>query len=421
VGVGRAEPPVYRPFALLAFGTAAAAGVPLGIWLLTRLHWGGGPVPPAWLLLHAHLQIFGLFGVLILGVAHHLVPRFVGRPVTADRAPALFGLVALGLALRVGGTAAGRPSALVVATLLEAAAFLLFTAWLRRALAPAPLALTRWHLALATAWLVAALLLEAALRWKAMAGGATEPDPRGIQVVYLMALLGGVGGWMLGVALRAAPMFVAGWRVPPALAWAAPWTLALSVVIGGAGEATGAVALAKLGEAVAVGTIATVAVTGGALGRRRAPRSLLARGGPELWLFRLAMTSAAVAAVGLFAAAVLAWRGVPLSLLADALRHLVTVGFLTSMAVGMAFRLIPVFEGVPVPWPRLPALAFPALLGGVLLRSGEVLADWLWTGLLPWLPLSGLLVWLAVASVFATVLGATPSRRGAAAPPRSPG
>jgi len=54
-------------------------------------------------------------------------------------------------------------------------------------------------------------------------------------------------------------------------------------------------------------------------------------------------------------------------------------------------------------------------------RSGEVLADWLWTGLLPWLPLSGLLVWLAVASVFATVLGATPSRRGAAAPPRSPG
>ena len=226
MGVGRAEPPVYRPFALLAFGTAAAAGVPLGVWMLSRLYWGGGPVPPAWLLLHAHLQIFGLFGVLILGVAHHLVPRFVGRPVTADRAPALFGLVALGLVLRVGGAAAGRPSALVVATLLEAAAFLLFTAWLRRALAPAPLALTRWHLALATAWLVAALLLEAALRWKAMAGGATEPDPRGIQVVYLMALLGGVGGWMLGVALRAAPMFVVGWRVPPAASPAArrvPW------------------------------------------------------------------------------------------------------------------------------------------------------------------------------------------------------
>ncbi len=417
MGVGRAEPPVYRPFALLAFGTAAAAGVPLGIWLLTRLHRGGGPVPPAWLLLHAHLLIFGLFGVLILGVAHHLVPRFVGRPVAADRAPALFGLVALGLVLRVGGTAAERPSALVVATLLEAAAFLLFTAWLRRALAPAPLALTRRHLALATAWLVAALLLEAALRWKAMAGGAAEPDPRGMQVAYLMALLGGVGGWMLGVALRAAPMFVAGWRVPPALARAAPWTLALGVVIGGAGEATGAAAQAKLGEAVAVGTIATVAVTGGALGRRRTPRSLLARGGPELWLFRLAMTSAAVAAVGLFAAAVLAWRGVPLSLLADALRHLVTIGFLTSMAVGMAFRLIPVFEGVPVPWPRLPAVAFGALVGSVVLRSSEVLADWVWGGILPWLPLSGVLVWLAVGSVLASLLGAARSRWGGAAPP----
>jgi hypothetical protein len=205
--------------------------------------------------------------------------------------------------------------------------------------------------------------------------------------------------------------------VPPALARAAPWTLGLGVLAGVAGEATGAVALARLGEALAVGTVAAVAATGGALGRRHAPRSLLARGGPELWLFRLAMASAAAAAAGLVGAAVLAWRGVPLSLLADALRHLVTVGFLTSMAVAMAFRLIPVFEGAALPWPRLPALAFGALAGAVVLRSGQVLADWLWTGILPWLPLSGVLVWLAVASVLASLLGAARSRWGAGAPP----
>jgi hypothetical protein len=177
------------------------------------------------------------------------------------------------------------------------------------------------------------------------------------------------------------------------------------------------VALARLGDALAVGTIAAVAVTGGALGRRRALRSLLARGGPELWLFRMAMVSAAVGAVAFLGAAVLAWRGVPLGLLADALRHLVAVGFLTAMVVAMAFRLIPVFEGVPVPWPRLRSLAFAALLGGVVLRSGEVLADWLWAGVLPWLPLSGVLVWLALACVLASLLGAARSRWGAAAPP----
>ena len=60
----RPASPAYRPFALLALGTALGAGVPLGVWMLTRLYWGGGQVPPPWLLLHAHLQIFGLFGVL---------------------------------------------------------------------------------------------------------------------------------------------------------------------------------------------------------------------------------------------------------------------------------------------------------------------------------------------------------------------
>ena len=419
------EPPVYRPFALLAFGTATLAGVPLGIWMLTRLYLGGGPIPPAWLFLHAHLQIFGFFGALVLGVAHHLVPRFAGRPVTPDRARILFALVALALALRVGGTAAAAPGALVGATLLEAAAFLGFAGWLWRALAAPPLALTRRYLVLATGWLVAALLLEVALRGLAMAAGAGDPDPRGMRGVYVMALLGGVGGFVLGVVLRAAPMFVAGWRVPPVLARGAPWTLAAGVLAGVAGEAgggaSGAVALARLGEALAAGTIATVAATGGAIGRRRAPRSLLVRGGPELWLFRLAMASAAVAAVGFAGAAVLAWRGVPLGLLADALRHLVTVGFLTAMVVAMAFRLIPVFEGVPVPWPRLPVVAFAALLGGVVLRSGQVLADWVWAGLLPWLPLSGLLVWVAVASVFVSLLGVMRSRWGGATSPRTSG
>jgi hypothetical protein len=210
-------------------------------------------------------------------------------------------------------------------------------------------------------------------------------------------------------------MFVAGWRVPPGLARVAPWTLALGLVLAVAGEAGGgtarAVALARLGEAAAIGTIAATALAGGALGRPGAARSLLARGGPELWLFRLAIVSATVAALGSLVAAAIAWRGVPLGLLADALRHLVTVGFLTSIVVAMAFRLVAAFEDVPVRWPRLRALAFAALVAAVGLRSSEVLADHVWAGILPWLPLSGLLVWLVLAAVFATLLAAARSRR----------
>src|SRR5262245_17686241 len=71
------EPPVYRPFALLPLGATPLAGPPLGTWMLARLDWGGGSVPAEHVWLHAHLQIVG-FATLIVGVAHHLVPRFVG-------------------------------------------------------------------------------------------------------------------------------------------------------------------------------------------------------------------------------------------------------------------------------------------------------------------------------------------------------
>jgi hypothetical protein len=326
----------------------------------------------------------------------------------------LLGLLLGGLVARVAGTALGWPALVAGATLLEAAAFALFAAWLWRALAPPPVALVRRHLAAAGCWLVAALVVEAMLRGLALAAGEGEPDARGMRGAYAMALLGGVGGFMLGVLLRAAPMFVAGWQVPPGLARAAPWTLGLGLVLAVAGEAgggaPGAVALARLGEAAAVGTIAAAALAGGALGRPGAPRSLLARGGPELWLFRLAVVSATAAALGSLVATAVAWRGVPLGLAADALRHLVTVGFLTSIVVAMAFRLVPVFEGGPIRWPRLRALAFAALVAAVALRSSEVLADYVWAGILPWLPLSGLLVWLALAAVLATLLAAARSR-----------
>jgi hypothetical protein len=106
------EPPVYRPFATLALASTVLGGTPLGALLLWRLHGGAvsgsAPVEPEWVLLHAHFQLFGFFGTLILGVAHHLVPRFAGQPVAPSRlVPRLVGLVAAGLVLRSAGMATG--------------------------------------------------------------------------------------------------------------------------------------------------------------------------------------------------------------------------------------------------------------------------------------------------------------------------
>ena len=383
--------PVYRPFALLAFATTLTVGTPVGAWMLAWLYWGAPAAPIAWVLLHANLQIFGFFATLIPGVAPHLFDRFAGHPVPRRPVtPWVLGLLAAALALRISGTWAASPAPVLVASLLQAAAFLLFASWVRRALDPPELSFLRLHLTASTGWLALACLLE--------------------------TIFGGVLGWVLGVLLRAGPMFVPGWSVPPRTARAIPWALALGVLVTLAGEAgawrgaTGT-ALARLGELLALGTVVVIAVSGGVFRRARGVLPMVSRSAEESRIFRLAAASAVGAVAGFAVAAAGAALGASTHLIADAARHLLTVGFLTSVVVAMSFRLIPVLERVALPWPGLRRVAFWALLGGVALRTAEFGAAYGAPALGPLVPLSGALVWVAVACVAANLARAITAPR----------
>lgn len=281
------EPPVYRPFALLALTAALAGGIPLGVWMLAWLYLRAPAVPVQWILLHAHVQIFGFFGTLIMGVAQHLLPRFTGRPVSRSRLmPWLLGLQGIGLALRGLGTSADRQGLLVVAALLQAAAFLLFAVWVWRMLDPRPLALLRWQLTASTVWLGGGCALETWLRWDALVSGLPVPAVAGLRVVHLMGLFGGVLGWALGVLLRAGPMFLPRWRAPAAPARLLPWVLALGVGVGAWGEvgrwsAEAGAALARLGDLVILAGAAGLMLRGGALKSTRAALPMVARSPEE--------------------------------------------------------------------------------------------------------------------------------------------
>jgi hypothetical protein len=407
------EPPIYRPFALIALAATLLVGTPLGTWMLTRLHWGGGPVPAEHIWLHAHLQVFGFFGTLIVGVAHHLVPRFAGLPVTDTvLARWLWGLIGTALVLRIGGPVATMPLIVLVAALLQAGAFGLFAAWVWRSLAAPSLATTRASLGAASAWLGLALVVEVVARGVAVLGPdpLAGPDAGPMRAVHAMAIYGGVVGWIAGVLLRAGPMLVPRWRVPEGLVRSVPWSLGVGVAVsavgaGGRWPGHAGVMLERAGEFLVLATVAAVALIGGAF--RRAPGTLpmAGRGGPESRFFRLAVVSAAVSGVGSAAAAILAWGAVPLSLLADALRHLVTVGFLTAMVLGMGFRLLPVISRAPLRWPRLRRIAFWTLVAGVVVRTAEVLADHGLVRMLAIVPLSGALVWTALGCLALNVLG----------------
>lgn len=412
------EAPRYRPFAGLAYGTTLAIATPLGVWMLGGLHWGWGAAGAETAWLHAHLQVFGFFGVLILGVAQHLLPRFAGRPVTLGRpAPWLAAAMATALALRVGGWLGTWPSLPAAAAGVEAAVFVPFGAWVWRALPAPALAPTRRQLAVATACLAAACAVEAGARMAALVRGDAGPSPAWIGAAQAVGLYGGVLGWVVGVLVRAGPMFVPGWRVPAGLAGRTWLAMGLSVLLAGAGEVTGGrrvgPALARLGEAAALGTAVLVAATGG-LWRRPPPGGLplYGRGGPELVLFRLAWASAALGLLALGATGVLGALGIPPSLLADAARHLVTVGFLTAVVLAMTFRLVPVLEGRPHPWPRVRAWTAGSLAAAVVLRTAQVTADYGWESVLGLVPLSGVLAWGALAGGATSFLAAASRGRG---------
>jgi uncharacterized protein involved in response to NO len=410
------EPPVYRPFALLAFGTTVFVATPLGIRVLAWLYCGAPAVGPGVLLLHASLQSFGFFGVLILGVAQHLVPRFTGRAVTPSpllRALAVvLGVVAV---LRIASVWLTLPAAALAAAAGQSAAFVIFAGWVWRSLDPPALAPLRRHLTASSGWLAAASIGETLLRCRALVEGAPAPDHAAMRAVHAMALLGGVVGWILGVLVRAGPMFAPDWRVAPAVVGAMPLVLGLGVLLHAAGELGDvhpmtASAVSRLGDTVALGLVSLVLIGAGALrrGGRRLP--MLSRSPQESRIFRLAAVSVVAATLGSAVAAIAALDGVDTHVLTDAARHLLAVGFITSVVVAMTFRLIPVLEARALPWPRLRDVAFWSLLAAVVLRTIEVFAGMTGGAVGPLVALSGPLAWTAVTCAAANLAGALARR-----------
>jgi hypothetical protein len=158
--------------------------------------------------------------------------------------------------------------------------------------------------------------------------------------------------------------------------------------------------------------VAALVISAGAFRRGGRALPMLSRSREETRIFRVGVVSAVVGALGatvLVLGAAAAW---PQHALADALRHLVTVGFLTSVVVGMTFRLIPVLEGTALPWPRLRTVAFVALLGAIVLRTAQGLAVHDGPGLGPAIALSGVLAWIALTAVTANLTAAMIRRAG---------
>jgi len=237
-----------------------------------------------------------------------------------------------------------------------------------------------------------------------------------------MGLYGGIFGWILGVAMRVVPMFIAGrkvGRMGGAVLAGLNSGVLLALVAEGWPPASHPtqvfLALGDLGVSAAIGA-AAVAVGAWRPESRRAIALRLDRS--ETRFFRFAFACAGVAMVGLILGAVPTLAGAsPRGFLADATRHLLTIGFLIGMICAMGFRLLPVIEGVRLALPGVRPVAFWALSLAVLLRTAEMGADYLHEGFLRVAAFSGFFAWVALvawgASVSLTMIRGAAARRSA--------
>ncbi|HXG41193.1 MAG TPA: hypothetical protein VNL95_00480 [Dehalococcoidia bacterium] len=411
--------------ALLA---ALAAGFSLGV-LLALARSGVGDLGQRWPALaqaHGHAQLAGWAGLFVMGMAYRLGPRFAGAPPVAF-APAVasFGAVALGLVSRLLGQPlawgeAGR-TVLVSSAALELAGSLLFAALLlpslgRGLLQGRPFAP---HMAAAVVWLVAAKALTVA--W---APGAS-PEPLLVpfdrqQLLHDVMLLGFVLSAVVGVSLRSVVIFF-GRPVPgPRAVWGLWLPLHLGLALHAAAAAWSSYRPwdgAARAEAAGL-LLAGLGLAGAALlvGPWRPPHRLrdAARGAGTLVQVAVAWLGIGGLLLAVLAGAALADGGpVPHARL-DAARHLLAVGTVTTMILGMAYLVMPAFalsrqQGRPQRW-AVPAALASLPLAAVLRAAGGWLsgeteaADHLTA-------MAGVLAWAAVAA-FALALALALRARG---------
>jgi uncharacterized protein involved in response to NO len=374
---------LYRPFVwaslavALTLGFTTGAGMLLapffaferGVWWLTHAQ------------AHGMAQLFGFAGLFTMGVAFHVVPRFRNGSIRFPW-PQRLSLTAilLSLVLRfVGQAVIGYPTAGVIligsgVLLLVGAVVFAFTiiSTLRTGRNPHG-TVERWILAGAN-WLVIASTLHMALKiWLLNHEASIAPKFLDSAVIYA-SLLGFVGSFIMGVSTRA----VAGFMglatkhdrielIAFALVQAGLLVAVLSSAFDGPSRAiSGGMLVVSVGLAVFVVALRIFE----SRPKRRTPTSP----GAYIrfhWFIRCAYAWLLVGAtvIALDSIGTLTGTRLLANENASPIIHIVTVGFVTSMIIGVGSRMLALFEGAIVPGRNALDVSLVLLNASVLLRT----------------------------------------------------
>lgn len=394
LGETEARPDLYRRFLQAAMLFTLTGGTTLGAialaWMGLRGELGG--LGRGVIQVHGHFQLFGWVALFVIGVAYQILPRLAGAPLPAPRAAAAsFVLLVTGTLLRVAqsfDSDATRTALLISAALLQLAGCVIFAWIVARLLRRDRPAAHEWYILIGTGWLVlgACLNLSHAIGLSRRAAHEITPD---LNVPYLTVFLAGFATfWILGVSLRVLPAFMA-LRARPRIASALAIPLTVSIgalalgegiyLAGGAPWSRIASGLGGVGTGLGligfVWSLGILGRTGGELeqGIDRGYEKFIRLG--YGWLV---ISGAMLALLAVFT---LAGRNIDHALV-GAYRHALTVGFITTIMVGMATRIVPVFSGAQLYSTRLREWTFWLLAIGnvirVLFQSLSVIGGPVW-------------------------------------------
>jgi hypothetical protein len=377
---------IYRPFFRAGIAVVLTLGAAWGAYLLLRIAVAGSFRAAGLheVNAHGHAQIFGWVGLFVMGFAYQAFPRFKHAALSWPRlAYASLGFMGVGLVARSAGEPLAGPvpwlgQVAVAGAVLEVIAIVLFAAVIGKTLwdAGKPLASYDHYVLAALGWFVVQAVGEAVYLTATLSADGPEEllslvktwqaPLRDVQIHGFALLM------ILGVSQRLLHHI---YGLPePGRRTAAAALVCLNLAVGG--EVAGLVLMRTAGEAWVVLWYASVLLLAGAVVAllrdwrifsppQERDRSLKFLRAAYVWL----LASLAMLVLLPLYQYVLLPLAAPDSEAVrlhfshayyGAVRHAITVGFVSLMIVGVAARVVPTLNGVA---PRsLPALWLPFVL-----------------------------------------------------------
>jgi hypothetical protein len=411
---------VHRPFILAALAITLTLGAGWGAWLLWQIgrtgDFAGAATGP--IVAHGEAQLWGFMTLFIIGISLRTVLQAVARH--ADGQWACQGLWAAGLFGVVGGFLWFlRPESWPWLGVASAWALVLMAVgyWLIELMVVGPKYPATWSRAILAAglWLVIWAGLTLVLRRTAGADGPQAYSGPQRMLLIELAVFGfamnsiyGFGQMLLPGLLRLGSPHMPRLEVAHVLHNLGPIALCLTTARGWPGWVA-----AAGGALVAGGAVAYAAGMRAFVGKPRQSRRA-EQGERRLDAYVPLAFFWLLASLALLAGGYVyqATSGAPLPHeFVGAVRHALTVGFMTTLILGVGQRLVPVLEHTVLAWPRLvtPILALIGL--GNLLRVSTELAALRTTAFFGVMPLSAVCEWTALLLFAVNMVGTMGRRR----------